>query len=109
MKFQEFSVKTRIFMIGLLRHFIIQYTMQLLHLSQNLAYLQNPTLQHYAPSFIIIVKVVTKWTNVTKNQETLIYMEKPLVQTVMAFTIFSRIKAPDARRCRAFGNLSRKK
>ena len=37
--------------------------------------------------FVFIVGVVTKLTNSTKNQETSIYMETPLVQKVMAFTI----------------------
>ncbi len=38
---------------------------------------------------IIIVSVVTKWTNLINNQEALIYMEKTFVQIVMSFTILS--------------------
>ena len=33
-----------------------------------------------------IVNVVTKWTNLSKNQETLIYMVKTLVPKVMSST-----------------------
>jgi len=36
----------------------------------------------------IIVKVVTIWTNLAKNQETLIHMVKTFVQIVMSSTIF---------------------
>ena len=37
--------------------------------------------------FLFIVKVVTIWTNLAKNQETLIYMVKTFVQIVMSSTI----------------------
>ena len=39
-------------------------------------------------SILIMVKVVTIWTNLAKNQETLIYMVKTFVQIVMSSTIY---------------------
>ncbi len=39
-------------------------------------------------NILIIVNVVTKWTNLTKNQEMLIYMVKTFVQIVMSSTIY---------------------
>ena len=35
-----------------------------------------------------IVKVVTKWTNLTKNQEALTIWKSHIVQKVMTFTIY---------------------